>query len=583
MDISTANRLFEYRKAYGYSQEELAEKIGVSRQAISKWERSESSPDTDNLIALSKLYGVTIDELLNGNEKPKKVMNNENVSDESVENADPSAEAPKTDNIHIGWDGIHVESKNGDKVHIGGGHGVHVETGDESWKSYYADDKRKIHPKRPPRDPVLHAALPIVLIIVYLILGFTFSRGWAVGWIVFLLIPIIETGIAAFKYKNPAYFAYPVLAAGLFLTSGMVFHVWHPTWIIFLTIPLYYLVCDAYRKTKQLKEDDYSRNPQNSNGTYFQPDGTSYSEPTRGYGNNVARVIIIVVCAITIIAVVAIICTFSWLGGVSGNGFISGIVDIVDSAVGNSNWSYDNWEAYTVGNGEVIPQGITQLSVDWINGNVTAQYYDGDTIAFSEPEQENSDHQLRWLVVGNELKIKFCKSGLKWQNNNHFYNKDLTIYLPNGFNPNEIGIDTVSANIDINGIKASGIDIDTVSGNINVRGEFAEIDADTVSGNIIADGSFASISADAVSGHGDITARNKPNKMELETVSGFFKVTVPEDISGFTVTYDTVSGNASVRDFEVKIPEKRMIVYGDGSARIDFESVSGNLEIKKAS
>ncbi len=52
MREETAKRLFEYRKAYGYSQEELAEKIGVSRQAISKWERGESSPDTENLIAL---------------------------------------------------------------------------------------------------------------------------------------------------------------------------------------------------------------------------------------------------------------------------------------------------------------------------------------------------------------------------------------------------------------------------------------------------------------------------------------------------------------------------------------------------
>lgn len=42
MREETAKRLFEYRKAYGYSQEELAEKIGVSRQAISKWERGVS-------------------------------------------------------------------------------------------------------------------------------------------------------------------------------------------------------------------------------------------------------------------------------------------------------------------------------------------------------------------------------------------------------------------------------------------------------------------------------------------------------------------------------------------------------------
>ncbi|MBQ7848567.1 MAG: helix-turn-helix transcriptional regulator, partial [Clostridia bacterium] len=64
MTIENANRLAELRRAHGLSQEELAEKLGVSRQAVSKWERAESSPDTDNLIALAQLYGVTLDVLL---------------------------------------------------------------------------------------------------------------------------------------------------------------------------------------------------------------------------------------------------------------------------------------------------------------------------------------------------------------------------------------------------------------------------------------------------------------------------------------------------------------------------------------
>lgn len=64
MNIETANRLLQYRKQHNLSQEELAEKIGVSRQAVSKWERSEASPDTDNLISLAEVYGVSLDELL---------------------------------------------------------------------------------------------------------------------------------------------------------------------------------------------------------------------------------------------------------------------------------------------------------------------------------------------------------------------------------------------------------------------------------------------------------------------------------------------------------------------------------------
>ena len=66
MNIETANRLLQYRKKHHLSQEELAAKIGVSRQAISKWERAEASPDTDNLILLAEIYGVSLDELLKG-------------------------------------------------------------------------------------------------------------------------------------------------------------------------------------------------------------------------------------------------------------------------------------------------------------------------------------------------------------------------------------------------------------------------------------------------------------------------------------------------------------------------------------
>lgn len=64
MNVEVANRLQQLRKKNNLSQEELAEKIGISRQAVSKWERAEASPDTDNLILLSRLYGVSLDELL---------------------------------------------------------------------------------------------------------------------------------------------------------------------------------------------------------------------------------------------------------------------------------------------------------------------------------------------------------------------------------------------------------------------------------------------------------------------------------------------------------------------------------------
>ena len=57
-------RIREARRNAGLSQEKLAEQIGVSRQAVSKWESGASDPSTANLIALAKLYHTTVEEIL---------------------------------------------------------------------------------------------------------------------------------------------------------------------------------------------------------------------------------------------------------------------------------------------------------------------------------------------------------------------------------------------------------------------------------------------------------------------------------------------------------------------------------------
>lgn len=61
------------RKSAGLSQEELGEKIGVSRQTISKWEGASAYPDMLNLITISKFFGVSVDALINGEEVENKV------------------------------------------------------------------------------------------------------------------------------------------------------------------------------------------------------------------------------------------------------------------------------------------------------------------------------------------------------------------------------------------------------------------------------------------------------------------------------------------------------------------------------
>lgn len=60
-----SDKIVKLRKANGWSQENLAEKLNVSRQAISRWEGDTAQPDTANILQLSKLFGVTTDYLLN--------------------------------------------------------------------------------------------------------------------------------------------------------------------------------------------------------------------------------------------------------------------------------------------------------------------------------------------------------------------------------------------------------------------------------------------------------------------------------------------------------------------------------------
>ena len=60
------NKLYELRKQKGLSQEELANKLNVSRQTVSKWELGDSTPDMEKLTGLSDLFEISLDELVLG-------------------------------------------------------------------------------------------------------------------------------------------------------------------------------------------------------------------------------------------------------------------------------------------------------------------------------------------------------------------------------------------------------------------------------------------------------------------------------------------------------------------------------------
>ncbi|WP_194948575.1 helix-turn-helix transcriptional regulator [Actinomyces trachealis] len=145
MKIEIAKRLYCYRTTAGLSQEQVAARIGVSRQAVSKWECAESSPDTDNLIALALLYQVTVDELLFADPEQNLSARSAVGAEGQAESPDGETEAPAgpgdypssrwvscdgdPDYVNVSFDdGIHVRDiKKGEEVHVGWD-GIHVDT-----------------------------------------------------------------------------------------------------------------------------------------------------------------------------------------------------------------------------------------------------------------------------------------------------------------------------------------------------------------------------------------------------------------------------------------------------------------------
>jgi transcriptional regulator with XRE-family HTH domain len=81
--MSLGERLYELRKKKGLSQEEVAEKLNVTRQSVSKWETDESKPDFDKIVPICELYEISTNELLSGTkeeieEKEVEVINKDN-------------------------------------------------------------------------------------------------------------------------------------------------------------------------------------------------------------------------------------------------------------------------------------------------------------------------------------------------------------------------------------------------------------------------------------------------------------------------------------------------------------------------
>lgn len=190
MNIEIANRLVMLRKKHNLSQEELANKLGISRQAVSKWERAESSPDTDNLICLAKLYNISLDELLQTDETIDEIVQNEVKKDDEVI--------------------------------------IKKEHNQSFWVLF---------------------PYPVFVTVVFLILGLVWGL-WYISWILFVTIPVYYSIVNAIHHKNLSYFNYPVFIVCIYLLLGFLTGLWGIMWILFVTIPLYYGIINAINKSK---------------------------------------------------------------------------------------------------------------------------------------------------------------------------------------------------------------------------------------------------------------------------------------------------------------------------------------------
>ena len=275
MNIELANRLYEYRKQSGLSQEELAEKLGISRQSVSKWERAESCPDTDNLIELAKIYNVSLDELVHNNVNEKQVKKEKveeaaylikiNIEDNDFEDNFDNELILKEDGIHfynnddngvvINKNGIHI-NKEQSKEEIIPYEEVYTEIDGKETRIVDIEGFGK-NKKFPSENiikfkDVFNGVLILIIAALYVSLCALKVTDWGKFWVIFVYYPAVTSFLEAIVYKDANKFASPVLCAAVYVTIGMYFDGWHPYWFIFFIIPIYHTIAYAFKKKIKL-------------------------------------------------------------------------------------------------------------------------------------------------------------------------------------------------------------------------------------------------------------------------------------------------------------------------------------------
>ncbi len=279
------NNLIRLRKERGLSQEELADKLSVSRQAVSKWERGEALPDTDNLIRLAKLYNVSIDEIVGYSpEKDDSAAadgtdngdaNNDDIHFGTPDSGDATADNGQSDNTESA-DGFSDKKKKPQNEYAEflshGGENKDFYTKDGKHVRFESDGNQKRivisdddddddddmddddYPKRRTRlTDVLDGVYVILTVIAFFVWGSVFD-GWKIAWTLFITIPIFTSIVSCVRKRRVGKFNFPCFVAFIYLLFGMIFNIWHPLWVIFLLVPAFYPIARVIDSSIKEKE-----------------------------------------------------------------------------------------------------------------------------------------------------------------------------------------------------------------------------------------------------------------------------------------------------------------------------------------
>ena len=285
------------------------------------------------------------------------------------------------------------------------------------------------------------------------------------------------------------------------------------------------------------------------------------------------------IARIIIWSLVAVLLTSLLVVGISSSpsSFFSG-----DWSLGAMGVTYKNSVLYNVGGGTVTDE-FQSIKVNWTNGKINIEAYDGEDTVISETEVAEKENKLRWRVEDGVLKIQQMAAGMRF-GLKKTPKKTLTVKIPSNVAEGlkAVTSDSVSAEVTITGISASDkIEIDTVSGGANLKNIKTEkLDIDTVSGSIKAAGEFTELESDSVSGDVTVSSATPLKKLDCDSTSGNIRLTIPKN-SGFTLKADTVSGDISCGLPTVSESKNRR-VCGDGSADFETDTVSGDLIITSA-